>query len=124
MARGMGGWANCGVIVFSSGFVGTAGTHTASGTNPSLQFPPHKVVTGITLTPKSEFALVTLTDVRTRKGQVAVIALQNGGWSGFVHDWQDRYPCPGNSVAFGNEVAGLCRFARHGVPHWHRRVRE
>ncbi|HTD66171.1 MAG TPA: hypothetical protein VK846_06525, partial [Candidatus Limnocylindria bacterium] len=98
MARGMGGWANCGVIIFSSGLVGSAGTHTASGTNPTWQFPSNKVLTAVTLTSKSEFALVTLTDVQTKKGQVAVIALQNGGWSGFVHDWQDKYPClPGTA---------------------------
>ncbi len=107
MARGMGGWANCGVIIFSSGLVGSAGTHTASGTNPTWQFPPHKIVTAVTLTSKSEFALVTLTDVRTRKGQVAVIALQNGGWSGFVHDWQDRYPClPGTAWLSGMKLLG------------------
>ena len=33
MARGMGSWANCGVIVFSSGFVGTAGALTRSFLN-------------------------------------------------------------------------------------------
>jgi hypothetical protein len=92
MARGLGGWANCGVIIFSSGFVGTAGTHTASGTNPFFQFPTNKVLTAVTITPKSEFALITLTDVKTRQGQLAVLALQNGNWSGFVHDWQGRFP--------------------------------
>jgi hypothetical protein len=98
MARGMGGWANCGVIVFSSGLVSAGGTHTASGTNPTWQFPSNKVVTGVTLTSKSEFALVTITDVQSRKGQVAVIALQNGGWTGFVHDWKDKFPClPGTA---------------------------
>jgi hypothetical protein len=107
MVRGMGGWANCGVIIFSSGLVGAAGTHTASGTNPTWQFPPHKVLTSIVLTPKSEFALITLTDTRTRKGQVAVIALQNGGWTGFVHDWQGQYPClPGTAWLSGMKLLG------------------
>ncbi|HMJ88328.1 MAG TPA: hypothetical protein VK530_00845, partial [Candidatus Acidoferrum sp.] len=92
MARGMGSWANCGVIVFSSGLIGTAGTATGYGSQPTLQLSPGKIVTGVSVTPKNEFALVTLTDVRARKGQVAVIALQGGNEPIFVHDWLDRYP--------------------------------
>lgn len=107
MARSLGGWSNCGIIIFSSGLVGAAGTHTASGTNPTLMFPRHKVVTAVTLTSKSEFALVTLTDTRARRGQVAVIALQNGGWSGFVHDWQGQFPClPGTAWISGMKLLG------------------
>ena len=107
MARAMGGWANCGVIIFSSGLVGAAGTCTASGTNPTWQFPTGKVVTAVTLTSKSEFALITLCDVKTKKGQVAVLALQGGGWAGFVHDWQDLYPClPGTAWLSGMKLLG------------------
>src|ERR1041385_8467827 len=36
MARGMGSWANGGVIVFSSGLIGTAGTCTGRGSDPTL----------------------------------------------------------------------------------------
>jgi len=43
VARGMGPWANSGVIVFSSGFVASAGTCTAHGTNPTLELPAGKV---------------------------------------------------------------------------------
>lgn len=93
MARGMGWWANCGVIIFSSGLVGSAGTATGYGTQPTLQLPAGKVVTAVCVTPKNEFALITLCDVRNRKGQIAVIALQGGNEPIFVHDWQDRYPC-------------------------------
>jgi hypothetical protein len=93
MARAMGAWANCGVIIFSSGLVDMAGTCTASGSNTATwQFPPEKVLTAVTLTSKSEFALVTVCDVKTKKGQLAVLALQGGGVPYFVHDWQDRYP--------------------------------
>jgi hypothetical protein len=108
MMRGLGGWANCGVIIFSSGFVGVAGTHTASsGTNPRWQFPTNKVLTAVTVTPKSEFALVTLTDVKTHQGQLAVLALQNGGWPAFVHDWQDKFPClPGTALLSDMKLLG------------------
>lgn len=96
MARGMGSWANCGVIVFSSGLVGSMGTATGYGSNPWLKLPPEKVPTAISVTPKNEFALITVCDVRTRKGQIAVIALQGGNEPIFVHDWQGRYPCAPN----------------------------
>jgi len=100
MARGMGSWANCGVIVFSSGFVGTAGTCTARGGNPTYRFPAAKVPTAISVTTKNEFALVALCDVKTHKGQVAVLALEGSGKkSGFAHDWRDDHPCLPN-VAF------------------------
>lgn len=93
MARGMGSWANCGVIIFSSGLVGSAGTCTASGTNPTFQFPPEKLPTAISVTTKNEFALVTVCNLKQRKGQVAVLALQGSGKQGFAHDWPDDYPC-------------------------------
>ena len=93
IARGMGGWANCGAIVFSSGLVSAVGTATASGTNPKFQLPKNKIPTAVAVTSKSEFALVAVCDVRTKKGQLAVFALQGGGERDFVHDWQDGYPC-------------------------------
>jgi len=100
MARGMGSWANCGVILFSSGLVGSAGTCTAKGSNPTLQFPPNKLPTAISVTSKNEFALVTVCDLKQRKGQVAVLALEGSGrQSGFAHEWPDDYPCLPN-VAF------------------------
>lgn len=91
IARGMGVWANCGVIVFSSGLVGCAGTCTANGTGPTLQLPREKTPTAVSVTPKNEFALVTVFDSKLRKGQVAVIALAGGG-TGFAHEWKDPQP--------------------------------
>ena len=91
VARGMGNWANCGVLVFSSGRVVSAGTCTARGSNPTLQLPAGKIPTAIAVTPKNEFALVTLADPRSKGGQVAVIALCSGG-TGFAHEWKDPHP--------------------------------
>lgn len=100
MARGMGSWANCGVIVFSSGLIATAGTCTAKGGNPIYQLPAHKIPTAVSVTNKNEFALVTICDIQQKKGQVAVLALEGSGkQSGFAHDWPDAHPCLPN-VAF------------------------
>lgn len=91
-ARGYGSWANCGVIVFSSGLVSTAGTVTARGTEPTIMLPPHKLPTAISVTNKNEFALITVCDTETHKGQVAVISLGvNGKKTHFVHEWQDDH---------------------------------
>ncbi len=107
MARGMGGWANCGVIAFSSGLLGTAGTATALGTNPKWQFPKNKIITAVAVTSKNEFALVTVCDVRARRGQLAVFALQGGGDQSFVHDWRDKYPClPSTAWLSGMKLLG------------------
>jgi len=93
MARGMGSWANCGVILFSSGLVGVAGTCTARGDDPTFQFPPHKVPTALAVTNKNEFALVTVCDTKARKAQVAVLALTGSGKrTKFAHEWPDEYP--------------------------------
>ena len=98
IARGAGGWANCGVIAFSSGLVGTAGTATAPGTNPRWQMPKNKIVTAVAVTSKNEFALATVCDLRRKRGELAVFALQGGGYPAFVHDWRDRYPCLPNTA--------------------------
>ncbi len=107
VARGMGVWANCGVIVFSSGFLATAGTCTARGTNPTLQLPSGKIPTAIAVTPKNEFALVTVFDARTRTGQVAVIALTGGG-TGFAHEWKEPQPALANvALLTGMKLLGF-----------------
>jgi hypothetical protein len=98
MARGMGTWSNCGVIVFASGLVGSAGTVTASGTNPALRLPPTKLPTAVGISTKNEFAFITVCDTETRRGQVAVIALEGSGKKGFAHDWPDNYPCLPNTA--------------------------
>jgi len=92
MARGMGSWANNGLAVFSSGLVAAAGTVTARGLEPTLRFPPHKLPTAISVTNKSEFVLVTLCDLRTKQGQVAVLSPEvDGRRTGFVHEWHDDH---------------------------------
>ena len=108
MARGMGSWANCGVLVFSSGFVSTAGTVTGRGSDPSLQLPANKLPTAISITNKNEFALITVVDTETKKGQVAVLALESSGKiSKFAHEWPDDYPgMPNVAVLTGLKLLG------------------
>ena len=92
MARGMGYWANNGLAIFSSGLVASGGTVTARGLEPTFVFPPNKMLTAISITNKSEFALVALHDTATHVGQVAVFSMNvNGKKTGFVHEWQDEH---------------------------------
>lgn len=101
VARGMGNWANCGLVVFSSGFVGTAGTVTAHHTNPTFQFPKTKIPTAISITNKNEMALVTVIDTEKMKGQVAVIALSvSGKLTSMPHEWSEESPLLPNVAAF------------------------
>lgn len=92
MARGMGYWANNGLAIFSSGLVAAGGTVTARGLEPTLRFPPTKLLLGISILNKSEFALVTLHDTETHLGQVAVLSLRvDGRRTHFVHEWHDDH---------------------------------
>ena len=92
MARGMGYWANNGLAMFSSGLVAAAGTVTARGLEPTLRFPPHKVPTAISITNKSEFALVTVRDPRsTRARWPCCRCAVDGKKTDFVHEWQDEH---------------------------------
>ncbi|MBE3069605.1 MAG: hypothetical protein IMZ66_05145 [Planctomycetes bacterium] len=92
MARGMGYWANNGLAIFSSGLVASGGTVTARGLEPTLRFPPGQLLTAVSVTNKSEFALVTVCNTEKRVGQVAVLALRvDGKKTGFVHEWQDAH---------------------------------
>ena len=105
MARGMGYWANNGLAVFSSGLVAAGGTVTARGLEPTGQFPPNKRPTAISITNKSEFALVTLSDTEKRAGQVAVLSMGvNGKKTGFVHEWQDEHAWSLPSVGLFSEM--------------------
>lgn len=99
-ARGMGSWANCGLILFSSGYVATAGTVTGAATNPTFAFPSNKVVTSIAVTNQNEFALVTVIDTETKTGQVAVLSLTGGGEKAIPHEWQQPYPSLPNIAMF------------------------
>ncbi|HUT11067.1 MAG TPA: hypothetical protein VMY42_11265 [Thermoguttaceae bacterium] len=92
VARGMGYWANNGLVIFSSGLVASGGTVTARGLEPTFVFPSSKVLTAISITNKSEFALVALHDTQKRVGQVAVLSMRvDGKKTNFVHEWQDDH---------------------------------
>lgn len=101
MARGIGGWANSGVAIFSSGLVATAGTVTAEGSNPIFRFPKNKLPTAIAITNKNEFALITVVDTDRMTGQVAVFALESSGReNGFAHEWREPHPGLPNVAVF------------------------
>jgi hypothetical protein len=99
-------WDNCGLIVFNSGLIGAAGTCTAGSCSPCLMLPRGKVPTAVSITNKNEFALVTVWDTETCKGQLAVIALGSvqpagsGGTTLFC-EWKENHPCLPNSGAYG-----------------------
>ena len=100
MARGMGYWANNGLVVFSSGLVAAAGTVTARGLEPTFRFPPNEVPTAISITNKNEFILVTVCDVERHVGQVAVLSPEvNGKSTRFNHEWHDDHAWSLPSVA-------------------------
>lgn len=101
VARGQGNWSNSGVLIFSSGVVAPAGTVTARGTDPTFTFPANKIPTSISLTSKSEFALVTVVDTEKMRGQVAVFAMAGGGRKmPFAHEWRDEFPGLPNVAVF------------------------
>jgi hypothetical protein len=109
MARGMGSWANNGLAIFSSGWVAAGGTVTGRGLEPTLRLPPHKIPTAISVTNKNEFALVTLYDPRTRRGQVAVISPQvDGRRTNFAHEWHDEqaWSLPNVAMFIGLKLLG------------------
>jgi hypothetical protein len=80
MARGYGLTQNEALVLYRDGLLGVAGTQTSrSGADrpyPGLMFPENKIPTGIAITTENEFALVTIWDTDTLKGQLAVIALE------------------------------------------------
>ncbi len=101
VARGSGNWANCGLVLFSSGFMASAGTVTGHGTDITFSLPPTKQPTAISITNKSEFALVTVVDAATKRGQVAVFALASGGKkSAMPHEWTEEHPGLANVAVF------------------------
>lgn len=80
--RGRGKWAMGGVVVFNNGLIGVTGNGNTNiekyQTFPFIKLPATKVPTAVAVTHNNEFALVTIWDTQSFKGQVAVIAL-NGG---------------------------------------------
>ena len=89
MFRGYGMQQNEALVLYRNGNLAVAGTQTsrASGERPypGFTFPANKVPTGIAITTANEFALVTIWDTTTKKGQLAVIALE-GKYIPF-HTW-------------------------------------
>ncbi|HEY4246508.1 MAG TPA: hypothetical protein VGM64_06595 [Lacunisphaera sp.] len=80
MCRGYGMTQNEAIVLFRDGLMAVAGTQTSrSGSDrpyPGLMFPENKIPTSIAITSENEFALVTVWDTDTLKGQLAVIALE------------------------------------------------
>lgn len=89
MERNYGMQQNEALVVYRDGFLGAAGTQTSrtpnEGAYPGLVFPENKVPTGIAITTGNEFALITIWDTSTHKGQLAVVALE-GKYLPF-HTW-------------------------------------
>jgi len=103
MVRNYGMQQNEELVLYRDGYLAVAGTQTSrSGTErpyPGFIFPANKVPTAIAVTTANEFALVTVWDINTHKGQLAVLALEGkylayhtwpymampnqGSWSGF-----------------------------------------
>ncbi len=89
MARNYGMLQNEALVIYRNGLLGVAGTQTSRADNerpyPGLLFPKNKVPTAIAVTAGTEFAVVTIWDTDTRRGQLAVIALE-GKYLAF-HTW-------------------------------------
>ncbi|HYP18032.1 MAG TPA: hypothetical protein VEQ65_12545 [Opitutus sp.] len=89
MVRSYGMQCSEALVIYRDGYLGVAGTQTSrTGSErpyPGFVFPANKVPTNIALTTSNEFALVTIWDTDTKKGQLAVIALE-GKYLKF-HTW-------------------------------------
>ena len=76
VARAKVSWSNCGIIVFRSGVIGATGYGNNDDRYPCTRLPPGKVPTAVAVTPNNEFALVTVWDLKTLEGSLAVVALE------------------------------------------------
>ena len=103
MVRNYGMQQNEALVLYRGGYLAVAGTQTSRATGerpfPGFAFPGHKIPTALAITTANEFALVTVWDSNTKKGQLAVFALEGkyipfhtwpymampnqGSWSGF-----------------------------------------
>lgn len=77
------------LVVYREGLFGVLGTQTSrqgfERPYPGLMLPSTKVPTGLAVTASNEFALITVWDTETQRGQLAVIALE-GKYLPF-HTW-------------------------------------
>lgn len=68
------------LVLYREGLLGVLGTQTSREGHerpfPGLMFPPNKVPTALAVTASNEFALVTIWDTETLRGQLAVVALE------------------------------------------------
>jgi len=89
MVRNYGMQQNEALVLYRDGHLGVAGTETSRASYerpyPGFVFPANKVPTGIAVTTENEFALVTIWDITSHKGQLAVLALE-GKYLPF-HTW-------------------------------------
>ncbi|HEU5079870.1 MAG TPA: hypothetical protein VFT72_11710 [Opitutaceae bacterium] len=80
MVRNYGMLQNEALVVYREGLIGVAGTQTSRAGNerpyPGIMLPANKVPTAIAVTAENEFAVVTVWDTDTLKGQLAVIAIE------------------------------------------------
>lgn len=89
MVRNYGMQQNEALVLYRKGYLAVAGTQTSRSNHerpfPGYQFPKHKRPTALAVTTANEFALVTVWDTQTKKGQLAVFALE-GKYIPF-HTW-------------------------------------
>jgi len=68
------------LVIYREGLLGVLGTQTSregyERPYPGIMFPPNKVLTAIAVTASNEFALITVWDTETLRGQLAVVALE------------------------------------------------
>lgn len=115
VARGHGRDANCGLVLFSSGYIATAGTATAFSPWAGALLPANKKPLCIAVTSSNEFALVGVHDTDTGQGEIAVISLWGGYPEGntdgniplIYAGWKRPYPGAPNIGQFtGTKILG------------------
>jgi hypothetical protein len=67
---------NAGIMIFPDGLVGATGNQTSGDSKPFFELPHNRVPTAVAMTTYNEFALVTVWNTDTMKGEVAVFALR------------------------------------------------
>jgi len=89
LIRNYGMLQNEALVLYRGGLLAVAGTETSRADTerpyPGLLFPANKVPTALAITTENEFALITVTDTDTGRGQLAVVALE-GKYIPF-HTW-------------------------------------
>lgn len=101
---GRAGFCASSLVAYQNGLIATAGTNTATN-RATVKLAANKVPTAIAMSGNSEFAFVTVWDVKTHQGQVAVIALAGlcdgcnpydrvkpRAWYDWWHEWLGVYP--------------------------------